>query len=84
MFITYPIWKPAPSYHTDLGCGIHPTDYENYCWDNENKMKFFGTAGIFVNLDSLIDGTYTGYPSSRIVDFHYTRYSFKLREVSYF
>ena len=80
LFVLYPIWKPAPNYYTDLGCGIHPTDCENYCWDNVNKIKYFGTAAMFINFDSLVDGTFIGYPSfHEDDDFEYSSHSFKLR-----
>ena len=72
VFALKPIWKPASSFDVDLGCGISPTCWDNginYCYDNENKVKYFGSSGALVKLDDLRDDKFTAYAALSEFDF---------------
>jgi len=63
VFALHPLWLPSPTYETDLmECGVSNSNCdESYCWDSENKTKYFGTVDSLVKLNSLKDGSFTGF-----------------------
>jgi len=63
IFALHPLWLPSATFDTDLmDCGVsNPDCEESFCWDGENRMKYFGMAGSLIKLDSLKDGTFNGY-----------------------
>ncbi|KAG2446481.1 hypothetical protein HYH02_008472 [Chlamydomonas schloesseri] len=54
MFVTYPIFLPAPSATFDWGCGVQPHDCPpGVCWLPKEGLKLWGLATSVVSLDNM-------------------------------
>lgn len=62
LFGLLPLWRQAATFSTDFGCNRSPPlESKSFWWDEVNSIKYFGTAGCLVTLNSLKDGSFAPY-----------------------